>query len=448
MEVQLVTTATRARRTVRQKAKGPIDPAFGAHLRQLREARGLTQSQLAANDFSKGFISLLETGRTRASLRAAEILAARLGVPVTDLMRNSESAGQTRAQLELLRAQREIGAGSAATALKILDEAERVARGPLRPQWLRLRGRALAAAGRQRDAITILDAAARAFRSAGDREAMARSLFDLAGAYAGLDQQGEALNLGLQVEHVITEGGIVDRTLELQVLAFLAGVLVNLGDIAAADLRMERARAVAEDVTDLRTVADMFYSLAVTRQEQGDGEAALAYIRKSIDAFQRLEDHAAIASTWNTLGWIYTKRDQYTRAEEALDRAEKEAGTAKYANVLPWILQSRAELELARGNSERALEQAEASLRHPSASARSKAMSSLVRAEALARGKVTDSQVIRAFDQASSALEPFGRRLQARAYQSKFAALAKRGRLKESNQAAGHALELLQPAVR
>lgn len=74
------------KRVVRQKAKGPIDPAFGQRLREIRIERGMSQKELAGSDFTKGFISLLETGRTRSSLRAANILASRLGVAVADLM--------------------------------------------------------------------------------------------------------------------------------------------------------------------------------------------------------------------------------------------------------------------------------------------------------------------------------------------------------------------------
>src|ERR1044071_3816781 len=72
------------KRLVRQRAKGPIDPAIGQRMKQLRIARGLTQADLAAKDFSKGFISLVETGHTRISLRAAEVLARRLGVSVSE----------------------------------------------------------------------------------------------------------------------------------------------------------------------------------------------------------------------------------------------------------------------------------------------------------------------------------------------------------------------------
>ena len=74
------------KRVVRQKAKGPIDPTVGENVRKLRIEKGMTQAQLAGSDFSKGFISLLETGRTRASLRAAEILAKRLGITAPKLL--------------------------------------------------------------------------------------------------------------------------------------------------------------------------------------------------------------------------------------------------------------------------------------------------------------------------------------------------------------------------
>src|ERR671934_2959832 len=75
----------RRKRIVRQRAKGPIDPRFGVRLRAMRSSAGLTQAQLAGADFSKGFVSLVETGRARASLRAAQLFAERLRVPLAEL---------------------------------------------------------------------------------------------------------------------------------------------------------------------------------------------------------------------------------------------------------------------------------------------------------------------------------------------------------------------------
>ena len=432
---------------VRQKAKGPIDPAFGTKVRALRDARGLTQAQLAGEDFSKGFISLVETGRTRVSLRAAEILANRLGVAVSELMKAPDSPSAAKLEVALAQIQKLLADQRPQDALRSLEEIERAARSAFRARWLRLRARALGELGRHREAVTLLDEAVRILRASGDRAATARALFELAKAHAGLDEQAEALNLALQVEALITDRSIVDRSFELQVLSFLAGILVNLGDLSAADLRTERAKALAEDVTDLRTVADLYYNLAVTRQEQGDGEGALAYARRSLDAFEQLEDRAAVASTWNTLAWIYMKRSQYARSTEALVRAEREATDAHYGALLPWIAQTRAELELARGRVARSVELADQSIADPNASARCRALSTLIRAQALARTRAGDPEVIRAFDSAAVVLRPFGRRQEARAYQAKFEALSSRNRLREANAAALRTLELLRPSV-
>lgn len=81
---------------------GPIPKALGKRLRDLRLARGLTQAQLAGDDFTKGFISHLEHGLSRMSLRSAEILAQRLNVPVGVLLddRTQLRLNDARAALE------------------------------------------------------------------------------------------------------------------------------------------------------------------------------------------------------------------------------------------------------------------------------------------------------------------------------------------------------------
>src|SRR5258708_35723532 len=63
----------------------------GARIRSLRTARGLTQAQLAEPQYTKAYISMLESGRTRASMKALEHIAGRLGVQPSDLLGGSPS---------------------------------------------------------------------------------------------------------------------------------------------------------------------------------------------------------------------------------------------------------------------------------------------------------------------------------------------------------------------
>ena len=438
---------TKHRRVVRQKAKGPIDPGSGLRVRQLREARGMTQSDLASTDFTKGFISLVETGRTRMSLRAAQILATRLGVGVADLLAGPPSADQHELELQLVQAEGLLARGQAAEAAQIGERLERRAAGALAVRVKRLRGRALVEANRSRDGIRLLDDALRSYRAVGDRELVARTLYDLAVVHARLEEQGEALNLALQAEHLVNEGAVVDRTFELKLLSFLASTFVVLADFGAADLRTERAKALAEDVRDARAVANLYESLAITRQKQGDFEAALAYARRSLTAYEELETQADIGSAWNTLGWVYVSRNQLGRASEALARAERLATEQRNGRLMSYVLQSRAELELARGNAAAAVVLAQQSIDHPEASTLCRATSLLVKARALAQTKASDAVVNAAFRETIAALEPHGRRLTARAYQALFETSLARGQAKAANEAAKKALELLQPQI-
>src|SRR5579859_7165101 len=170
--------ATKTRRVVHQKAKGPVDPGVGLKVRELRTARKMTQAELAGPDFSKGFISLLETGRTRISLRAAHILAARLGIEVTDLL-SAPTTDRTDLEFMLLRAEQELRAGRPKVATDIADKWTKKAGGILRARFQRLQARALIETTRSPDAVKLLDEAIRAFRSLGAKEFVARTLYDL-----------------------------------------------------------------------------------------------------------------------------------------------------------------------------------------------------------------------------------------------------------------------------
>ncbi len=61
----------------------------GKNIREVRTKLGLTQAQLAAPEFSISYISAIERGKIRPSLKALSILARRLDVPLTFLLEGS-----------------------------------------------------------------------------------------------------------------------------------------------------------------------------------------------------------------------------------------------------------------------------------------------------------------------------------------------------------------------
>src|SRR5689334_2788054 len=65
-----------------------IDPAqLGDRLRAARVAKGWTQTQLAGEHISVGYVSRIESGHRRPNAAVLDDMATRLGVPVEHLLR-------------------------------------------------------------------------------------------------------------------------------------------------------------------------------------------------------------------------------------------------------------------------------------------------------------------------------------------------------------------------
>src|SRR5438046_8739282 len=112
----------------------------GARIRSLRTAKGRTQAQVAEAQYTKSYISMLESGRTRASMKALEHIAGVLGVKPADLL--GGAASPSAPQYTLLEARRLLEERRPEGAIPLLEGLE----GGLTPQEQLVRRRQLAVA--------------------------------------------------------------------------------------------------------------------------------------------------------------------------------------------------------------------------------------------------------------------------------------------------------------
>lgn len=434
---------TRERARVSQRSKGAIDPAFGRRLYALRKARKLTQADLAGTDFSKGFISLLETGRTRASLRAAEILATRLGVSVSDLMEAGVASSSRATELTVLRAEAAFGSGNREEAMALIDALPKTMPPVLRLRVQRLRGRSLVVLGRGREGLKELESALRSARELGQHELVVRMLYDLTQAHEALDEPGAAVQLALECDARLQSGELVDRTLELQVRSSLAIGFSRLGDARSAQLQAERALELAQDVTDKRAIASLYTTLTNTRQQQGDLEAAITYAHRAVAAIEALGEAAAIVGALNNVAWIHAQRGEYVRSSQVLDRAFRLAEAEKLEPMHSALLSTRAEARLAQGAAADALTDAEDAASRAGANAQTRGLALLIAAQAKARLARPLPEVRESFSRAITVLRGRSPRLQAKAHRGLADYLAARGRSADAFAEAEKAMALL-----
>lgn len=419
----------RRRAHARGREPRAIDPSFGVRLRALRLSRGMTQAELAGRDLTKGFISLLETGRARASLGSVEVLAERLGTRVTDLIGGPATGSQKDRELDLLLAEQAVAAGRAAVALELARRVARRSDGGQRARAQRLEGRALLALARAGDALLPLKKSLATSRALGDLALELQVLYDLATAHGRQGHLGEALGLALECERGVRTGKTRDRAFELKLLTLISGLYASHGDVGSAIAVTERARQLATEIADPLALGQLYAESAFARREQGDLDGALADARRSLEIYEEVGRESMVACAWNNVGWIHIQRGEYERAADAIARAERSARERRDGTVLVLATATRAELNLARGRLADAITLADRVAASPDAATSIRGDALLIRAKALAARKAPLREVRAAFAAALRAIQNEPRLVRAHAHQAFADALAARGDL-------------------
>src|SRR5438876_10923324 len=96
----------------------------GQRLRRLRQERGLSQRELACPGVTYAYISRIEAGARRPSVKALRKLARRLGVAAEYLETGSEVRDADRRELLVSQAELELRLGDDASIVE--DELERL----------------------------------------------------------------------------------------------------------------------------------------------------------------------------------------------------------------------------------------------------------------------------------------------------------------------------------
>src|SRR3954464_13058743 len=96
--------------------------SMGERVRQLRIARGLTQTELAGERFSKEYVSQIERGKTRPTGETIEWLASRLGVDPSFVETGVSSSERERVESVIARAEAALESNSYQDAIDELSE--------------------------------------------------------------------------------------------------------------------------------------------------------------------------------------------------------------------------------------------------------------------------------------------------------------------------------------
>jgi tetratricopeptide (TPR) repeat protein len=357
----------------------------GSNIREVRTKLGLTQAQLASPEFSISYISAIERGKIRPSLKALSILAKRLDVPLTFLLEGSPSgAAEARAvgyspadsgpdqriEVDLLQA-------SVLIQQQLYQEAEQLLT-PIQPERITtdqvyrlflLRGQIHLGLHQYQEAVVDLRAAVTQGESINDLEYTERARNLLGKAYFLLYNYTLALENHLRCNTVIESGQINDPIFSLEVYNNLANDYFRHGEIEHAIEYYHKALATLEEMKrDSRSFAEKYMQIGLNYKSVAKLAMARDYLMRSLALYEMRDEQKLVGLTHHHLGKTLEKKEDFKEAESEYRQAiliEQEIEDDISSSV---CYTSLAELLLKQGKADEAEQEAQKALAFANAS--------------------------------------------------------------------------------
>jgi transcriptional regulator with XRE-family HTH domain len=303
--------------------------SIGRRLRRLRVERGFSQRELSSPGVSYAYISRIEAGARRPSVKALRQLARKLGVSVEYLETGSDLREVDERELRLADAELELRLAddpekAQDIVRQILDDA--VAAGDA-TSALRARvalGLAEARAGHNSAAAERLEAAiGSGLVTPSQRPDVYATLGQ---CYAALGQPQRAVELFETCLARAAEENPDDTTNEVRFSTYLSYALSDMGDLSRAERVLEDALPQADHVTDAYTRVRLYWSLARLNEIRNQPAAALEYIRRAIALLEVTEDTLHLARAHLLCGTIMISQGKAQEAGAQFAAAERMFG--------------------------------------------------------------------------------------------------------------------------
>ncbi|HEX6509517.1 MAG TPA: tetratricopeptide repeat protein [Chloroflexota bacterium] len=302
---------------------GALGTEVGRRIRAARLERGMTLAQLGGEDLSKSFLSLVESGRSRISLRALGIVAQQLELPLSYFLDGLPGSGTEGSELALDRAEAALLRQDASECLRILDGS--TIRDAHRARALWLRGWALIVAEKPREAVPVLQEGLALAGSGDDVRLTTQLRYTLGMAlYNATNYEESLVYLREALPQAVHE--VEDPVLIGKITAAIGHVMYVMGDSDGAIQQYVRARDLFGSLYDLQTLGSVYSGLSLAYEHKSDPDNALRYAKLSLGAYEAWQNAAHAATQLNNLAVLYREKGDLDEAlhcaSEAVTRAE------------------------------------------------------------------------------------------------------------------------------
>ncbi len=384
---------------------------IGQRLRRLRTERSLSQRELSAPGVSYAYISRIEAGARRPSVKALRVLARKLGVSAEYLETGSEIHDFEQRELRLSEAELKLRLGTDVQSGEAqLEEvlAESLAAGDL-PAATRARvGLAFGAFGRG-DHVRTAELLELAVDGGLLSPASRPDVFATLGrAWAAAGQAEQAVALFERCREQLQAEAPEDDAAAVRFASYLSQALTDVGDFGRAQEVLRDAVQQSDRLADPYSRIRLYWSLGRLASNEGRAQVALNYFRRAVALLEATEDTLHLARAHLSCAWTLIANGDADDVGDHLDSAERLFGARPESLDLVMLRRLQGSLALLRGDTETAISRARDALRLANDSLpdeRGYAWFVIAEARA-AEGSVADAE--RAFEEAAALIEQHG----------------------------------------
>ena len=285
------------------------DREFGRRIRDRRREIGMSQADLAGEQLSASYVSLLEAGKRTPTREIVDALAGVLDCSPDYLLHGYDPKLSEEFHLGVRYAELAVRNGEAADALDQLDALlNDIANAPAdlvrAARWQR--AHALESVGRLSDAIDELEALdaqaqAQANSRVGDH---VRLTIDLVRCYQEAGDVSHALDLGAGVLRTISALGLNGTDTHAELVSTVIGAYYVRGDLVTAGRLAQTALREVEERGSARARAAVCWNASLVAEAADDTSTAIMLAERALVLYADGDDERSLARLRVAYGWL------------------------------------------------------------------------------------------------------------------------------------------------